>query len=83
MTIPAEARLIEWNRVSAELALAKENYRRTYSTAYIASEQKTADGKKNEADSKTSELRIARDLLETQATFAWELYQLAKQGEAA
>lgn len=72
--------LTAWHDAQEALLVARENYRLAFAQAFAASQAKTGDARKADADAATSELRRLRDKAELEATVAWELYTLVKMG---
>ena len=62
----------QWKTVAARYADARETYRVAFAKAYLASQQKTGDARKYEADAATSDLRLNRDKLEVEAAAEWQ-----------
>ena len=73
-----EQALQAWKAAQDDYVAKREAYRSAYAAAYIASNGKTADLKKSEADVSTSEARKARDDAETLATVAWNQMLFAR-----
>lgn len=73
-----------WEDAQDHYIAAREDYRKAYAQAYLASDAKTGDQKKYAADLATSELRRTRDELETEAAAAWQhMLHLRGPAEAA
>lgn len=74
----AQQLLQSWGEAQRVAIAAREAYRSAHAKAFAASQGKTGDARKADADAATSAERMKRDETELAATLAWELYQLAK-----
>jgi hypothetical protein len=61
-----------WLKSAHLYAAKREEYRKAYAAAYIASQGKNHDARKADADIETSGLRLARDEAEINAMADWQ-----------
>jgi hypothetical protein len=72
MPTPFQAAMDAWVESHSTYIAAREEYRRSWAAAYLASQSKTADARKAEADVATSELRFKRDVAELSSSAQWQ-----------
>ena len=65
-----ESALKRWHDAASDAVVSREAYRKKWAVMYNASQGKTADARKNEADAATSDERLHRDIQEVDAQTA-------------
>ena len=71
--------LMTWKNAQERFVTLRNECRVEWAKCFLSSDKKTDAQKKADADVKTSDLRLQRDLAEVDASVAWQQYMMQNE----